>query len=781
MKKVLLFILSFVMIVTASVVPSIASAPSAIIADDVTVTAKVEKIVGNQNRLRITITDSGGVKNQDFMINNNAAEVYPVSTETGDYEIYVDTKGNTQIRACYIVSFEPFLCDYTGLDTALIAVSELDEALYTEESWAKLVEAVEAANAVDRNLAVSSQGIIDSLTNNIYEAMEELVMKQEEVWKKRYEAEDAVFSANNNTSEQNYVASYSGTGYVGQFTSSSNPVSFVTFTVTAPEEGIYDLFVAGLGNGGAKPVKIAVNDIPQGDIEIVGSNVSNTPVESKIQLRLNEGENTIVITPGWTWFIIDYIRIDYPEEDLLEIAMNFDRELCNPNANADAKQLWSFLVENYGTKVISGQVSNKLSDPEMPEIKAITGSYPAIMGFDFMDYSTSRYEWRYPDLPEAVDHAIEWVTEESGIVTFHWHWNAPSKYLIDQGQSNVPNGQRWWSGFYIDAVNKNLFDLKKIMNGEDDEGLELLINDIDAIAEQLLRLQELGVPVIWRPLHEASGGWFWWGAYGPEACKKLYILMYDRLTNYHGLNNLIWVWNSEGEDWFPGEEYVDIVSCDVGASKGEYLSYQTQYYKMVQELNDLGTMKMLALSETGPIPDIDSMIRDRAMWSYWVTWVGMDNVNKTSSEQLQKMYNSPLVYSLNKLPPLYSINPGDNEETIVWEGYKRAPAWSWNELQMAAWGGELGVYDPGMIKPGHLINVTFKSNSVPTLTIGGNPDLEVSASQVSGSVDGYRVASFSCDEILSAYADISTDTWALLVRSGSVIELVKIAVVNSAP
>ncbi|MCL1874887.1 MAG: InlB B-repeat-containing protein [Synergistaceae bacterium] len=67
-------------------------------------TASVEKLNGNQNRLTITVTEklSDGKTNiitVSFMINNNAAGTYNV----GPYKVYVDTKGNTQIRECYIL------------------------------------------------------------------------------------------------------------------------------------------------------------------------------------------------------------------------------------------------------------------------------------------------------------------------------------------------------------------------------------------------------------------------------------------------------------------------------------------------------------------------------------------------------------------------------------------------------------------------------------------------------------------------------------------------------
>jgi hypothetical protein len=69
-----------------------------------TPTASVKKLTGNKNDLTITITEklSDGTINvlsKTFSIDNNAAATYTI----GSYKVYVDTKGNTQIRACYII------------------------------------------------------------------------------------------------------------------------------------------------------------------------------------------------------------------------------------------------------------------------------------------------------------------------------------------------------------------------------------------------------------------------------------------------------------------------------------------------------------------------------------------------------------------------------------------------------------------------------------------------------------------------------------------------------
>ena len=113
---------------------------------------------------------------------------------------------------------------------------------------------------------------------------------------------------------------------------------------------------------------------------------------------------------------------------------------------------------------------------------------------------------------------------------------------------------KWWSGFYTYATT---FNLTAALNPSS-ANYQLLLRDIDAIAVQLLRLQAANIPVLWRPLHEAEGGWFWWGAFGPENAKTLYRLVYKRLTETHKLRNLIWVWNSVSPAWYPGDDVVDI-------------------------------------------------------------------------------------------------------------------------------------------------------------------------------------------------------------------------------
>jgi mannan endo-1,4-beta-mannosidase len=356
---------------------------------------------------------------------------------------------------------------------------------------------------------------------------------------------------------------------------------------------------------------------------------------------LEEGENTVALKAHWGWFTVMRLEV-YSEKSLDEAIFNVPMSLINPNADDNALGLMSFLAMQYGEYFISGQQSqgdwkrdHGLFGGESQFIYELTGKYPAVIGLDFIDYYLSRMERGARSF--EVEAALE-AWENNAIVTFCWHWNAPSPYI---------NGT-WWSAFYTDHSVRGFF--KKIMDGDDPDGYQLILDDIDAIAVELKRLQEAGVPILWRPLHEASGGWFWWGT-DRESYLELYKLLYDRLTNHHKINNLIWVWNGQHADWYPGDEYVDIIGEDVYAIGHDHSSQSKRYFD-AKAYTD--TPKMVVLSENGVIFDPEIAMRDRAMWGYWCVWNGdfVYDEEHTSFEMMKRIYNSEYVLTLDKLPDL---------------------------------------------------------------------------------------------------------------------------------
>lgn len=322
--------------------------------------------------------------------------------------------------------------------------------------------------------------------------------------------------------------------------------------------------------------------------------------------------------------------------------------LVHPDASPEARGLMRYLCSIYGRSMLTGQQIGVLSTPELDLIHEVTGRYPAVAGFDFMNYSPSRVE--RGATCRDTDLAIDWWKNRGGIVTFCWHWNAP-KDLID-----LPPDRTWGSGFYTKATT---FDVEKAMADTGSEEYRLILRDIDAIAVELKRLAEARVPVLWRPLHEASGGWFWWGAKGPEPCIALWKLMYHRLTYEHGLNHLIWVWNGQHADWYPGDEFVDIIGEDIYAPVRDYSSQQERFRTAESYTR---TPKIIALSENGVVPDPDRMAEDGTPWAWNCTWYGTFVYREeedgrlayseeyTELEQLRETYCHPRTITLEELP-----------------------------------------------------------------------------------------------------------------------------------
>ncbi|MEV5026782.1 glycosyl hydrolase [Paenibacillus sp. LPE1-1-1.1] len=449
----------------------------------------------------------------------------------------------------------------------------------------------------------------------------------------KLEAEDGIMTGS--VSIGTSGSRYSGNGYAAFKQDGS-----LTLTYTAASAGMYDIDVGYSSPNGEKKTTLALNGQTS---EIAFADTTAFVEVSGGRAMLDAGNNTIVFTPNWGWYNIDYVKLTAAA---VPKAHDVGGTLVNPNATPATKKLMDYLVDRYGQNIISGQ-------QEMEEAEWIyekTSKYPAILGSDLMDYSPSRTE-RGATSTE-VEKMIGWF-KRGGIVALAWHWNAP-KDLID-----VP-GKEWWRGFYTDATN---FDVEYAMNNPESEEYRLLLRDIDVIAAQLKRLEDAGVPVLWRPLHEAEGGWFWWGAKGAGPVKALYRLMYDRLTNHHGLDNLIWVWNSEKPEWYPGDDVVDIVTIDYYGPNGDYNPLIAKYDSLVSLADD---KKIVALAENGSIPDPDLLKSYRADWSYFTTWGGkfLRDGLQNASDHIDKVYNSEYVITLDELPnDLYgtdtgSTNPG---------------------------------------------------------------------------------------------------------------------------
>ena len=454
-----------------------------------------------------------------------------------------------------------------------------------------------------------------------------------------YEAENGSFSSDMSVISND---SASGNKTVGKFENSS---SYWQIEISVPSSAVYDIVIRSSGIGSDKENNLLIDGATIGSFSSKNGSLQDYTVSS---VNISKGTHTLKITKSWGWIELDRITVK-SAETISDSTYNVTSSLVNNNATTQTKKLYQFLKDSYGNYVIAGQqCDGGIYGTEFKVIKAQTGKYPALLGLDMMRYTPSRTA--LGDSSTAVEKAIEF-SNKGGIVTFCWHWNSPTDYLKD-GKDPDNGNPRWWGGFYTRNTD---FDIAKVMNGQDEKGKKLLDADIKEIAAQLKRLEN--VPVLWRPLHEGSGGWFWWGAKGADAYKKLWRYLYEQLTNEYKCNNLIWVYNGQSADWYPGDEYVDIVGEDIYPG---YHVYNPQTSKFRQAVAYGSKNKITALSENGCIFDIDQAVGVNCMWSWFCTWSGEYILNGSSySEQyteksiLKKAYTSNYVLTLDELPDIY--------------------------------------------------------------------------------------------------------------------------------
>ena len=296
------------------------------------------------------------------------------------------------------------------------------------------------------------------------------------------------------------------------------------------------------------------------------------------------------------------------------------------------------LLAGYGSVTLSGGYG----DAEQAYVAAhADGRRPAIFGADLMDFSPSRIA-HGADPSRVIDGVLRHAATGQA-VTLSWHWNAPAHLLdtVRRRADGSPIDLRWYRGFATEA---STFDLAAALTNEASPEYRALLSDIDAIAVPLKRLADAGVPVLWRPLHEAEGGWFWWGGSGPGPSKILWRLLHDRLTNHHGLHNLIWVYSATilGDPrWYPGDTFVDVVGVDAYPSDS-----RDALSRMWLAWSRRTPGKPLAITEFGGLPDVARAYRLGCPWLYFVSWTEPEGPAKTGAAAVGRRYADPHVSDL---------------------------------------------------------------------------------------------------------------------------------------
>jgi mannan endo-1,4-beta-mannosidase len=466
-----------------------------------------------------------------------------------------------------------------------------------------------------------------------------------------------------------FAVQYPATGAVlsGNATKNGDYVEMrdgdMTFnSVNVSQAGMYDINIHYKQNyGDTKTQNLVINGASAGTVTFPKT---ATWQDIAVVTPLKSGNNTIAITNSWGWVDIQYIDV-VPH---VNTPFNLDKNLVNQNANEATKKMFAFMQENFQKKIISGVMTNDVLSGNnavtlnnQTEVKYIreksSNKTPALVGFDFMHGTgkKSDEDW-FKNYTSATISLAKELYQRNGIPAFCWHWKDPLKNdEAFYAPSDDPNKKTTNFDLTQACTNANCTAWNTSSNA-----YIKMVEDIDIVAGYLKELQTAGVPVLWRPLHEASGGWFWWGAKGAAPLKLLYKLVFDRLTNHHNLNNLIWVWTSEGADydWYPGDEYADIIGRDFYYNNAETTVNHASLVGEFEKLKKLfGIKKMIALSENGSVPSPENLIADEAGWSYFMSWYGKYVTQANSASDWNNIMKHDYVITLEDMPKWDNYTP----------------------------------------------------------------------------------------------------------------------------
>ena len=217
--------------------------------------------------------------------------------------------------------------------------------------------------------------------------------------------------------------------------------------------------------------------------------------------------------------------------------------IADPQATESTRALYQLLNDYSATgRTLFGHqqdLNNHVTDDDQnqgtgSDVYALTGQYPGLMA---QDTGTE------PDAEALATDIID-ADAVGAVMTLSSHWNNPATggnfndttAVVDR---LLPGGD---------------------LNGTFDDMLDIVA---DAVSNAK-RADGTLIPVIYRPLHENDGSWFWWGA--GHATSGEYIELYRYIVEYlrdvRGVHNLLYAYCGYTMDAYPGDDYVDIIGTD---------------------------------------------------------------------------------------------------------------------------------------------------------------------------------------------------------------------------
>lgn len=289
--------------------------------------------------------------------------------------------------------------------------------------------------------------------------------------------------------------------------------------------------------------------------------------------------------------------------------------LSDANAGISATALYAYLMAlRENNQVLFGHENdiNKMvsSSAQEGDVKEITGSISGVYGIDSLALTGA--ELGISDAEEALKQAVAYSKQAAGqgaIITLSTHM---PNFTNEKIKVNADGSYDFTACDFSEAKDTSNNCAEQILPGG-------AYNDrftayLDIIAEYANALQEDNIPVLFRPYHENTGSWFWWGSStGVETYKSLWRYTQEYLQS-KGVHNMIYVYSPNGpvtgaEEYltrYPGDEYVDVLAFDYYDDYSTYpATFDDSFFKNLettcQVVSGLAAEKgkVAAISETG--------------------------------------------------------------------------------------------------------------------------------------------------------------------------------------
>lgn len=314
------------------------------------------------------------------------------------------------------------------------------------------------------------------------------------------------------------------------------------------------------------------------------------------------------------------------------------------------------------------------AEKDQSDAKKLTGSYPAVHGWDLGDIGLSSSNLDTVNF-KKMRSWIKDTYNRGGINTISWHLDNPKT-----------GGSSW----------DKTPTVADILPGGSSH--EAYLIQLDALAEFLKSCKVLftKTPIIFRPFHEHNGNWFWWGK--DHCSEEDYIALWRFTVSYlkeeKNIHHLLYAFSpdrsrmdlSEGEKayfyGYPGDEYVDIIGLDnywdVGhpANKVSVEQQEKDFLQSLQLIHiiaenknkiaaltetgngglnedDWFTNRILSVLENNPSLEIAWLLvwRNRFAEGAYVPYEGHN-----AAPDFKKFHDSPLIIFENNIKSIYSKN-----------------------------------------------------------------------------------------------------------------------------